>query len=144
MSVEEYLTYLDVAYASKQDIDPYLAEGADLFWQLTGQKQGLAAPKHLLKMGNQGFIDTYYEECFQRALYACQDQLSNECIRYKALNIYEYDASTKRLGTTNLLILDSALYTSFIVYFTCIFLLSFLDDLDTTTQNKIINIFAKK
>ena len=126
MTAKEFIALLDEQYPPSASIDSYIRSGAKEFWNRTTHNQNIDPPSNLERFNQQYVID-YYNRCFQTAYLSCKPVIGSTTISYKELKKGDYEAWTRRIGDEHIIILDATLYASAIVYFTCVYLLSFAD-----------------
>lgn len=135
MTVEEYIEYLKEAFKPNPNLNQYLSDGSRYYWNKLNPayEQGKDFP-----LIDKNSLRNHYDRCFQNACHICQSNVDTSKLVFIDLHTNKYDASTKKLADHNLIVVDSSIYSSFIVYFQCLYFLSFIDDCDEGNIKEIL------
>jgi len=136
MKRSDYLQILTQRYASPDGIDDYIQRGARNFWNIYEAKNGITPPN--LKNTGVSFIEDYYTRCFHSAIDS--HGATDQGISYKQFFTHQYNARLAPLLDSELIVIDASLYSSFVVYFCCIYHLAFSKP-SASQRTRIVEIF---
>ena len=117
-------------------INGFIKTGAKTFWEQYSANTGLVPPN--LQGVGMNFIEEHYTRCFDTALKVYG---SNDIpISYKQYFTHLYNARLAPLADEQLVIVDASMYSSFVVYFCCLYQLAFLEP-TSIDRTKIVKVF---